>query len=166
MGKGIYGIKINNELVYVGKTNRDFNERWKEHIYLIEHPQEKNSQQDYLYKAIREAAKKGDEIKFCVLVPASNATDEQLKSMEYALIVSKTPKFNYQGVKVPYPGINGYNLDKPFEYYRLDKKIETWKRDLEKCDEIINMFEDKEDLVNEIKKEKAILEEKLLVLQE
>lgn len=43
---GVYGIYINNELVYIGMTMRDFETRWQEHIAKIK----SGSDELYFYK--------------------------------------------------------------------------------------------------------------------
>lgn len=96
----IYGIKIDNELVYIGKTYRDLKERISEHIECMLDESINNSQQNYLYKAMREC-----EIgyKFELLYESHNAIGNyELEKIEKSLIENIKPKFNYEGVKVPY----------------------------------------------------------------
>lgn len=96
---GIYGIYINKELVYIGKTIRDFKERWKEHENCVKDRTIANSNQPYLYEAMR-----NNEYEFVKLVDLSGKTfyDIELQCMEFALIEVHKPKYNYVGVKVPY----------------------------------------------------------------
>ena len=96
--RGVYGIYIDNELVYVGMTNRDFKIRWNEHKECVKNPEIRNSQQNYLYKAMRE-----NKFEFKVLCEALPFnTEKDIKCMEYALITFNKPKYNYCGVVVDY----------------------------------------------------------------
>lgn len=95
--KGIYGIYINNELVYIGMTTRNFEKRWIEHKKNIEDETLENSQQNYLYKEARE---KG--CKFKMLVNGDNFDNHEIECMEYALIKHLEPKYNFQGVRANY----------------------------------------------------------------
>lgn len=96
--RGVYGIYIDNELVYVGMTNRDFKIRWNEHKECVKNPEIRNSQQNYLYKAMRE-----NKFEFKVLCEAKPFnTEKDIKCMEYALITFNKPKYNYCGVVVDY----------------------------------------------------------------
>ena len=96
----IYGIKVDGELVYIGKTYRDLKERISEHIECMLDESINNSQQNYLYKAMREC-----EIgyKFELLYESHNViSNYELETIEKSLIENIKPKFNYEGVKVPY----------------------------------------------------------------
>lgn len=100
---GIYGIYIGETLVYIGMTMRPFTERWKEHVACAKNPSAKNSQQPYLYKAMREAKAAGINVKLRVIVPLDTPkTKTNVKCMEFALITAFKPKYNYSGVVVPY----------------------------------------------------------------
>lgn len=96
---GVYGIYINNELVYIGMTMRDFETRWQEHIAKIK----SGSDELYFYKQLQ---KYDEEIKlhFKVLVDVSDKvidkssfSEDEIKSMEYALIKVLKPKYNLAG---------------------------------------------------------------------
>lgn len=96
----IYGIKIDGELVYIGKTIRDLKERISEHINESLNLKSNNSQKDYLYKAMREA---NYGYKFEILYESHNViSNYDLEGIEKSMIENIKPKFNYEGVKVPY----------------------------------------------------------------
>ena len=96
--KGVYGIYIEGKLVYIGKTSRDFRERWMEHVNYAKNPQLESSQQNYLYAAMR----KGKDVKMEILAEVDNFSNAEIECVECALIHSYKPQYNYQGVKVPY----------------------------------------------------------------
>lgn len=96
---GVYGIYVNNELVYIGMTMRDFEKRWQEHINKIR----SGSNELYFYKQLQ---KYDEEVKlhFKILVDASEKvidkksfSEDEIKSMEYALIKVLKPKYNLAG---------------------------------------------------------------------
>lgn len=96
----IYGIEIDNKLVYIGKTTRKIKERLLEHMECVFDTKIQNSQQNYLYKAMREC-KTG--YKFKILYENhSGMKNEELEAIEKTLIENIKPEFNYEGVKVPY----------------------------------------------------------------
>lgn len=95
----IYGIIINEEIVYIGKTKRLIIQRKHEHeksaakIMNVE-----SQQQEHLYKAMRENA-----YEFVVLYESHNEISNfQLQCLECGYINYYKPKFNYEGVKIPY----------------------------------------------------------------
>lgn len=96
----VYGIKVDGELVYIGKTIRPLKERIKEHIECMLDRTINNNQQKYLYEAMRLC-----EIgyKFEVLYESQNKiSNHELEMIEKVLIENIKPKYNYEGVKVPY----------------------------------------------------------------
>lgn len=96
----VYGIKIDGELVYIGKTIRPLQERIKEHIEQVLNPNLSNSQQLYLYNAMRNAVYG---YKFEVLAkPTKLCTNREIEEVEKKFIEAYQPKYNYEGVKVPY----------------------------------------------------------------
>ena len=96
----VYGIYIDGELCYIGKTIRCLKERLGEHIEQSILENGGGSQQDYLYKAMREC-KIG--YKFKILYESHNVlSNHDLEQIEKSLIENLQPKFNYEGVKVPY----------------------------------------------------------------
>lgn len=94
----IYGIRIDNELAYIGKTIRPIKERIAEHIECIMNENINNSQQNYLYKAMRLC----QGYKFEILFQQEEIDNHSLEMIEKTLIENIKPKFNYEGVKVPY----------------------------------------------------------------
>jgi hypothetical protein len=100
---GIYGIVIWDEVVYIGKTLKEFSDRWAEHEACVRGAEPNNSQQNYLYKAMRE-----NEYEFRILIDMANLPEgkyynnRELECMELTAITLMRPKFNYVGVKVPY----------------------------------------------------------------
>ena len=99
--RGVYGTWVNDELFYIGSTNRSFDDRFNEHwICLMCNSKELDwySKVDY----------KKDKIEFKPIINIAqlecdkelNATD--IKSMEYALILAYQPKGNIAGRVVPF----------------------------------------------------------------
>lgn len=96
----IYGIYIDNKLVYIGKTTRDIKNRLGEHLEFTLLGEGGENQQNYLYKAMREC-----EIgyRFEILYESFNTiSNHELEEIEKALIENIKPEFNYEGNKVPY----------------------------------------------------------------
>lgn len=98
IGKGVYGIYIDGLLVYIGKTNTTFEKRYKQHLEALNNYEPGGWQQEHLYAAMR----LGKEVKFETLVEANSFTNHEIECMEYALITTNKPQYNYQGVVVPY----------------------------------------------------------------
>lgn len=101
-GRGVYGICVKGELVYVGKTMRNFERRWSEHLACAANRGIQNAQQNYLYKCMRENR---EEIEFKVLFGINEEkplTNKELECVEMGVIIALTPRFNYEGVKVAY----------------------------------------------------------------
>ena len=94
----IYGIKIDNKLVYIGKTIRPIKDRISEHIECVLDETIENSQQKYLYKVMREC----QGYKFEIMAVHEEIDNHSLEMIEKALIENIKPEFNYEGVKVPY----------------------------------------------------------------
>lgn len=91
----IYGIIINEEIVYIGKTKRPIIQRKHEHEKSAA---KKSQQQEHLYKAMRE-----NTYEFVVLYESHNEISNfQLQCLECGYINYYKPKFNYEGVKIPY----------------------------------------------------------------
>lgn len=96
----IYGIYIDNKLVYIGKTTREMKNRLGEHLECALLGEGGGAQQNYLYKAMREC-----EVgyKFKILYESYNTiSNHELEEIEKTLIENLQPEFNYEGVKVPY----------------------------------------------------------------
>lgn len=109
---GLYGIYIDNELVYIGKTMRSFEERFNEHKEKVNAPYKDNDIK--LYKTLKEAKKQGKEIQMKELISLynllievegkknNNFTNEELCDMELALIKVLQPRCNVEGKDIPY----------------------------------------------------------------
>lgn len=106
-GFGIYGIYIDDELVYIGKTNRDFQIRHEEHLKAMED----ESNTIWLYRLLRVAKDAGKKIQTRSLLDLSSLnniknknsfSNEELKCMEYALISVLKPRGNTEGTKMEY----------------------------------------------------------------
>lgn len=99
---GIYGIYQDGVLVYIGKTQRSFEERWKEHLDVINGVKEQSNM--VLYKILD----KDKDIEFRPLIRVKDIkvegelTTRDIESMELALITLYQPVGNYQGVKNNY----------------------------------------------------------------
>jgi len=110
--KGIYGIySSDDELLYVGMTQKDFIQRWEQHWDAAAYTSDKeNSQQWYLYKRMRQEWREGKDIKL-VMIKAFKKDDyiskAQLEAMEMVYIETLKPKYNYVGSKVPYKMTSG-----------------------------------------------------------
>lgn len=95
---GIYGIWFEKELVYIGKTKRNFKRRFQEHLSGIKY------NGDYLYREIRKFKKENSNktITFKPILKfnknVSNISDRDLSCMEYALISYLKPKLNRDGI--------------------------------------------------------------------
>jgi hypothetical protein len=100
---GIYGIKMGEEMVYVGYTQDDFRVAWLRHESMMRNPKIETPQQNYLYKAMRE-----NEYEFVVLLDITKLNNNMdykkrdLECMKLMAINIYKPKFNYEGVKTPY----------------------------------------------------------------
>lgn len=87
----IYGIRIDNELVYIGKTFRPIAQRLEEHALLNGHNQQ-----------LEEAMSKNN-YDFVILYKSHNAiSNEELEQIEKSLIENIKPKYNILGVTKPY----------------------------------------------------------------
>ena len=95
----IYRIIVDNKIVYIGKTTRSLKKRIEEHIECVLNPNINNSQQNYLYKAMRSCQGYRFEI---VYESHGLITNRELEELEKAMIEGFKPDFNYEGVKVPY----------------------------------------------------------------
>ena len=106
---GIYGIYLNGQLVYIGKTTQSFSKRYKQHKHYIEFPNDSESQYD-MYIELAEELAKGSFIQLRPLIIAEtipykslyNLTNRDLESMEFALITMLQPRYNVEGRRKPY----------------------------------------------------------------
>lgn len=100
-GRGIYGIKIKDRIVYVGMTMVSFKTRWSRHLSNMKNKRENEL---YLYDTLR----KNPDFKFCVLLNIDDIktsyvfTEHDVKVMELAFITYFQPKCNYLGMKNNY----------------------------------------------------------------
>lgn len=91
---GIYGIYVDNKLVYIGMTTRSFKERWDQHVQLI-----KANDSQYLYRYLKSYNK----IEFKVLLDVHDMKTRMqmrkrdIQSIELALITIYQPSCNIEG---------------------------------------------------------------------
>lgn len=96
---GIYGIYVNNRLVYVGQTRDSFKSRFQEHKTSL------NNSTSYLYNYLRVCKEGGAEISLKPLIiveelkisKGEKIKERDLKMMELALIDLYKPVCNIQG---------------------------------------------------------------------
>ena len=101
---GIYGIYVDDKLVYIGQTMDNFKARFQGHKTNL-----KNSDK-YLYRYLRVAKEGGAEIALRPLImietlnisPGISIRERDLKMMELALIDLYKPVCNLQGRVQPY----------------------------------------------------------------
>ena len=100
-GYGIYGIFIDDELIYIGETI-DFKTRAKSHHTLF------NNSDKPLYVRMRLEKENGKNVSIKPLINIKDlVTDEKITqrdifAMELALITLYKPLYNYEGVKILY----------------------------------------------------------------
>lgn len=100
---GIYGIYVDDELYYIGKTTKGFKDRFQSHKYNL-----KNSD-DQLYRILRLEKERGKTIVLKpIIIVEQLCVNGKLKPrdinmMELALINEHQPKCNIQGKITPYP---------------------------------------------------------------
>ena len=110
---GIYGIYIEDELVYIGKTTQNFQKRFYQHKHLIDFPDDSETQYDMYYE-LAVARAQGRNIQLRPLIIAEyipydslyDLTNRDLESMEMALIWCYRPRYNIKGIKQPYKYTN------------------------------------------------------------
>lgn len=100
-GYGIYGIYMNDKLVYIGETIRTFEERFREHKKGFED----NKEQKYI--ELNKAKKNGAKITLVPLIDMDELlggcknkrsfTEKEIKCMELVLIKMYQPIFNIEG---------------------------------------------------------------------
>lgn len=101
---GIYGIYIDDDLVYIGKTSRDFKTRFNEHKRNID------LQKNFMYKELNKYRELGHQIyaKPLIIIENLNVKNKksfsniELECMELALISYLKPKYNFAGNTLPY----------------------------------------------------------------
>ena len=110
---GIYGIYIENELVYIGKTTQSFSKRFYQHKHNIDYPEDGGTQYDMYYE-LAAARAQGKNVQLRPLIIAEyipytslyTLTNRDLESMEMALIWCYRPRYNIKGITQPYKYTN------------------------------------------------------------
>lgn len=99
--RGIYGIYCDKELIYIGKTDVSFEERFKQHKINME-----QNKDQYLYKYMRDNKDCYYELKPLINVKniktKEKITNKDIEMMELALITLFKPKCNIQGILQDY----------------------------------------------------------------
>ena len=102
---GVYGIYIDNEIVYIGITETSFKQRFQEHRRKMLDC----TNNHLLYRGLRQAKLQNKDIQLKPIIITSNNfsnkvkfTNTELKCMEFALITYLQPKYNIDGVKHSY----------------------------------------------------------------
>lgn len=96
--QGIYGIYIDNELVYIGKTEVSFKTRFKQHKDNMD-----NGDTTYIYKLLREAKLNNRNIQMKPLITLDQIkvdgklTSKDIQAMELGLITLYQPQGNVKG---------------------------------------------------------------------
>ena len=84
---GVYGIFVNKELIYVGKTSNNFGSRAASHRRSME-----DTTDSYLYRCLRKAKREGQDIEMIPLIIKEDLktglkiSDRDIKMMELGLI--------------------------------------------------------------------------------
>lgn len=104
-GKGVYGIFIDDELVYIGSTTSSFRNRFNGHLSAVEG---KRKRQAVHYGIIR-AKLDGQKVEMKIMInvdildyKGKRIDGRDIQAMEYALILQYKPKYNVQGVSKPF----------------------------------------------------------------
>jgi hypothetical protein len=104
---GIYGIFEDDNLIYIGKTENSFKDRFYEHKQCVKNNTNNNMK---LYPRIRKGLEEGKEINFLPLIIIEDLeiknkrsiNNKELSCMELALITVFQPECNLEGVVMPY----------------------------------------------------------------
>ena len=107
---GIYGIYVNNKLVYIGKTTQNFAKRFYQHKYYVDNPTKATGVKYHMYCELARARSEGASVEMIPIVIVEDLLyDSKLKinnrdieSMELALITFHRPRYNFSGVRCPY----------------------------------------------------------------
>lgn len=96
--RGIYCIKIDGQIVYIGKTENEFQKRWQEHRVGM-----RKGEGMYLYEQLKGMQ---DKVEFEIMLDVDDAdipfSSEMISAAEYTLIKEYKPKYNLAGVTIPY----------------------------------------------------------------
>lgn len=103
--KGVYGIYIEDNLVYIGSTYNSFKNRFIEHKKNI-----KGESAQYIHKQIKKALNNNEKVEFKPMVIIEDLemlhkrtiNEKELKCMELALITAIQPKYNIAGRIQPF----------------------------------------------------------------
>ena len=99
--KGVYGIYLRGELVYIGKTTITFADRFKQHKEGI-----KKGKDMFLYEQLHNEPAEDIEMKPIIKIEdlkiEGAIEDRDIGSMELALITLYQPKFNRSGIVCNY----------------------------------------------------------------
>ena len=106
---GIYGLYLDEELVYIGKTIQGFYTRFKQHRHFIDFQNDSETQYDMYYE-LAAAIAQGRNLQLRPIFIAETAhynslyklTNRDLESMEFILIKVLNPKYNVEGKRKPY----------------------------------------------------------------
>ena len=108
---GVYGIFIDCELVYIGKTAESFKNRFMRHRWrLAAHIKGKDTSQWRLYEELARAQKSGKQVYLKPLIAIEKLTynaaialnNRDIETMEYTLILTYKPRLNTLGMEKPY----------------------------------------------------------------
>ena len=104
-GRGVYGIYIDDELVYIGSTTSSFCDRFNGHLRSIEG----RKKRQLVHYGILDAKHNGQHVEMRILINVDTLhykgrqiDGRDIQAMEYALITEHKPKYNVQGVKEPF----------------------------------------------------------------
>ena len=101
--RGVYGIFIDNKLVYIGSTYISFKKRFLAHKNSI-------NEDELLYRELKKAIKENKKVRFLPLVIIEELdmknkrtiNEKELRCMELALITTFQPCYNILGVTKPF----------------------------------------------------------------
>lgn len=95
----IYAYEMDGEIVYIGCTRKPIAERLGQHIACSLGEMDGQGQTNHLYKAMREGYGR-----FIILFKGApdQINQTQLQAMECGFIYMYKPKYNFEGVSIPY----------------------------------------------------------------
>lgn len=113
-GYGVYGIYVNDKIIYIGQT-QDFRRRF------VNHHSGFNCSNKPLYKHMRLEKQKGNQVSIKPIINVEDLqtetpiTERDLQAMELALITLYKPPYNYEGIVIPYVFGNKRQRDKQIQ---------------------------------------------------